>query len=196
MCPNIDYLIITLVIGNETHVIVVDYLLNFFVPLLYQRLLLFRNDDITQIERQTAFEGHLITEVLDSVEEVGGLGNTTHLDYVADDVTERFLGDNRIDVSRFCRNNFIDNHTTYGSIMHHLVYNETVLVNILDHNAYRSMNIHSAFIVGDKCFLGTVKHQSFPLSTLTQLGNVVQTKNHILCRHSDRSTVSRVQYIV
>ena len=37
---------------------------------------------------QTTLEGHVVTEVLDSVEEVGCLGNTAHLDYVTDDVAE------------------------------------------------------------------------------------------------------------
>ena len=88
MCPDIDYLIVTLVVGDETHVIVIDYLLYFIITFLYQCFLLFRDDDITQVERQTTLEGHVVTEVLDSVEEVGCLGNTAHLDYVTDDVAE------------------------------------------------------------------------------------------------------------
>ena len=88
MCPDIDYLIVTFVVGDEAHVIVVDYLLYFIITLLYQCFLLFRDDDVTQVERQTALEGHVVTEILDTVEEVGCLGNTTHLDYVTDDVTE------------------------------------------------------------------------------------------------------------
>ena len=46
------------------------------------------DDDIPQVERQTTLEGHVVTEVLDPVEEVGCLGNTTHLDYVTDDIAE------------------------------------------------------------------------------------------------------------
>ena len=88
MCPDVDYLVVTLVVGDETHVIVVDYLLYFFVTFLYQRFLLFGNDDIAQVERKTALEGHLITEVLNSVEEFGRFCHTTNLDYVADDVTK------------------------------------------------------------------------------------------------------------
>ena len=61
MSPNIDHLIVTFIIGNETHVIVVDNLLNFIISFLYQCLFLFRNDNITQVEWQTTLKGHLIT---------------------------------------------------------------------------------------------------------------------------------------
>jgi len=50
MCPNINYLIVTFVIGNETHVIVVYDLFNFVVTFLYQSFFFLRNDNITQVE--------------------------------------------------------------------------------------------------------------------------------------------------
>ena len=31
VCPDVDHLVVTLVVGDETHVIVVDYLLHLFV---------------------------------------------------------------------------------------------------------------------------------------------------------------------
>ena len=88
MCPDVDHLVVTLVVGDETHVIVVDYLLHLFVTSLHQRFLLLRDDDVTQVERKTALEGHLVTEVLDSVKEFGCFCHTTNLDYVADDVAK------------------------------------------------------------------------------------------------------------
>ena len=56
VCPDVDYLVVTLVVGDETHVIVVDYLLHLFVTSLHQRFLLLRDDDVTQVERKTALE--------------------------------------------------------------------------------------------------------------------------------------------
>ena len=50
MCPDINHLIVTFVIGNETHVIVIDHLLNFIVTSLNKCLFLFWNDNITQVE--------------------------------------------------------------------------------------------------------------------------------------------------
>ena len=80
--------------------------------------------------------------------------------------------------------------------MHHLVHNVTILVNVFHYYAYRSMDVALTFIVGNQRFLRTVECQAFTLGTLAQLRNIVQTKYHILSRHSDRSTVGRVQYIV
>ena len=88
MCPDINYLVVTLVVGDETHVIVVDYLLYFFVTFLHQRFFLFGNNNISQVERKTAFECHLITEVLDSIQEFGCFCHTTNLDYMTDDITK------------------------------------------------------------------------------------------------------------
>ena len=61
MCPNIDHLIVTFVIGNETHIIVVYDLFYFVVTFLHQGLFFLRNDNITQVEWQTTLERHLIT---------------------------------------------------------------------------------------------------------------------------------------
>ena len=35
MRPDIDYLVVTLVVRDETHVIVIDYLLYFIITFLY-----------------------------------------------------------------------------------------------------------------------------------------------------------------
>ena len=58
------------------------------------------------------------------------------------------------------------------------------------------MDIYLSFVVSNQCFFRSVENQPLTFCTFTQLGNVVQTKNHILCRHCDRSTVGRVQYIM
>ena len=98
VCPDINYLIVTFVVGNDTHIIVVDDLFHFIVTFLYERFLLFGDDDITQVEGQTALEGHVVTQVLNAVQEIGSLGHTAHLDDVADDVAQRFLRNDGIDV--------------------------------------------------------------------------------------------------
>jgi len=50
MCPDIDHLVVTFVVGNETHVIVVYDLFHFVVTFLYQGFFFLRNDNITQVE--------------------------------------------------------------------------------------------------------------------------------------------------
>ena len=58
------------------------------------------------------------------------------------------------------------------------------------------MNIDLTFIVSDQRLFRSVECQTFTFRTSTQLSNIVQTKNHILCRHSNRRTVCRVQDIM
>ena len=58
------------------------------------------------------------------------------------------------------------------------------------------MDIYLTFIISNQRFFRSVECQTFPFCTSTQLSNVVQTKNHILCRHSNRRTVCRIQDIM
>ena len=80
--------------------------------------------------------------------------------------------------------------------MHHLVHNVAILINVFHYDAYRSVNVALTFIIGNQCFFWTVECQPLTFGTFAQLSDVVQTEYHILGGHSDRSTVSRVQYIV
>ena len=50
MCPDINYLVVTFIIGDETHIIVTDHLLYLFITSLNECLFLFRDNDITQVE--------------------------------------------------------------------------------------------------------------------------------------------------
>ena len=111
MSPCVDDLIITLVVGDETHVVVHRDLLNLLVTPLDDFGLFFRDDDIVEVERQTAFVGHAIAEVLDAVEEIARTGHTDHLDDTGNDVAQRLLGDDRIDETDFLRHDFVDNDT-------------------------------------------------------------------------------------
>ena len=196
MSPGIDHLIVTFVVGDETHVIVHHDLFDFLVTAFNQLFLFLRDDDITQVEGQTAFEGHLVTQVLDSIQEFAGTGYTDSLDNIADDVTQRLLGNDRIDISTFCRHDFVNDHTTNRSFLNHLINNIAVFIQVFCNNADDSMDIYLTFVVSNQCFFRTVEDQAFTFSTLTQLGDVIQTQYHILSRHCDRRTIRRVQNIM
>ena len=58
------------------------------------------------------------------------------------------------------------------------------------------MNIHFTFIISNQSLFRTVESQAFTFSPFSQLGNIIQTKYHILCRHSNRSTISRIQNVM
>ena len=88
MCPGIDNLVVTLVVGDEAHVIVIGDGLYLIITFLYQFLLLLRDDDIIEVEGKTGEVSHTVTKVLDTVEELTSLSKTNMLDHVGNDVTQ------------------------------------------------------------------------------------------------------------
>ena len=64
MCPDVDDLVITLIVGNETHVVIVHYLVDLFVTFIHQFLFFLGNDNIVEVEGQSAPESHLESQIL------------------------------------------------------------------------------------------------------------------------------------
>ena len=91
MCPDVDNPVVTFVVGDETHVEAVGNFFNLSIAFSHKCSLFFRHDDVAEVERQTALECHVVTHVLDVVEELGTARHTARLDYAADDSTQRFL---------------------------------------------------------------------------------------------------------
>ncbi len=71
MCPDIDDLVVTFVIGDKAHRIVVEHFLYLLVTLADIFFFFFRDKHVAEVERQTTLECHCITKVLDVVEELG-----------------------------------------------------------------------------------------------------------------------------
>ena len=86
--PYVDHLVITLVIGDKTHVIVGNDPLYLLVGIGDHVLFFLRNDDVTQGEGEPTLEGKLVSHGLDIIEELGCTWNTGFLQYVTDDITE------------------------------------------------------------------------------------------------------------
>ena len=91
MSPGIDNLVVTLLIGNETHIIVIGDFLNLLMTLSHDFFLLWWNNDITKVERKTGNVSHTITEVLDTIEELAGLSHTDSLDYIRNKSAQSLL---------------------------------------------------------------------------------------------------------
>ena len=91
MSPGIDNLVVTLLIGNETHIIVIGDFLNLLMTLSHDFFLLWWNNDITKVERKTGNVSHTITEVLDTIEELAGLCHTDSLDYIRNKSAQSLL---------------------------------------------------------------------------------------------------------
>ena len=195
VCPSIDDLVITFVVRDETHTIIIGNAFHFFVSATNQFLFFFRNDNITQVERQTAHVCHTITQILDTVQEFAGTSHTYRLDHVGDDAAQSLFGNDVVEITDFFRYDFVDNHTAYGRF-HHLLFQLAIRIQVLYHNFNRRMNVYTLLIVGNDSLFGTIECQTFALRTGTELGNIIQAQHHILRRHRNRRAVCRIQDIV
>ena len=96
--PYVDNLIITFVVGDETHIVVAHNLIDLFVAGFHQIALLVGDNDVEQVERQTALERHLITKVLDIVEELSRFCHSRVLYDITDNISERFFSKQFVDI--------------------------------------------------------------------------------------------------
>ena len=178
MRPGIDHLIVTLVVGNESHIIVVSNLTDFLITLGNQLGLLLRDDDIIEVERQTGEVCHAVTQVLDTVEELAGLSETDILDNVGDDVAQALLRDDSIHITNLLGDNAVNDDTTNRGL-HHVALGLAV-DHIVDDHLHLSVEITLALIMGDDSLLRTVECQTLTLGTRADLSDIVETQHHIL----------------
>ena len=178
MCPGVDHLIVALVVGNETHVIVLGNLLHLGITLLHQVFLRLRDDDVVEVERQTGLVGHTVAEVLDTVEELASLGETYVLDDIGNDVAQRFLRDNLVDVAYLLGDDAIHDDTTDRGLDHTLA--GLAVNNIVDDHLYLGVQVTLALVVGNDSLLRTVEGQALALGSRTNLGDIVESEHHIL----------------
>ena len=114
MRPCIDDLVVTLVVGDETHIVVVGDAAHLLVTFLNELGLLGRYDDIVEVERQSGQVSHAVTQVLDAIEELASLGEAHRFDDVGDDVAQRLLGYDLIDIAHLVGDDAIDDDTSDG----------------------------------------------------------------------------------
>ena len=176
--PGIDDLIITLIVGNESHVIVVGNLTYLLITFLDQISLLLRDDNVIEVERQTCQICHTITKVLDTIEELASLSKANVLDHIGDNVAQALLGDDGIHETNLLRNDAVDDDTTYGCLDH--VALGVAVNDIVDNHLHQCVKITFALIMGDDSLFGTIEGQAFTLGTRTNLGDIIETKHHIL----------------
>ena len=194
MCPGIDNLIVAFVVGDETHVVVGLNLIDLFLAFLNDTFLLWRNNDIVEVEGQTCHISHAVTEVLDTVEELTGTSHTDGLDNVGNDTAQGLLRNDVVEEAYLVGNDAIDDDTA-DRCLHH-VADRLAIDHVVDHHFHRSMKVALAFVMGNDGFFRTVERQSLALCTGTKLGDVVKTKHHVLRGHRDRCTVGWIQDVV
>ena len=83
MGPDINYLVISFIVGDKAHTVVIENLIYLLIPFINQFLLLRRNDYIVKVKRKSSLESHLITKVLNIVKEFCSGCSTCFLQYRA-----------------------------------------------------------------------------------------------------------------
>jgi len=151
--PNIDDLIVTFVVGNGTHGVFHHDVVNFFVPFLNQGFLFCGNNHVFQVKRKTTLEGHVVTKVLDIIEELGCSGYPTRGDYPTNDIPEGFLGENFVDVTHFFGYELID-HDTTDRCLNHVVNGLSVNRSVVNTHVHLGMQGYLTFVIGDGRFFG------------------------------------------
>ena len=159
MCPGIDDLIVTLFVGNETHIVVAGDALYFVVTTLHEGCLLLRDDDISEVERQTAVVSELITKVLDTVKESASTSHTDSLDDIGDKAAKSLLGDDIVEETYLYRDDLIYDNTTYRSLDHTLA-DKAVVEFVLNNNLHGSVYVYATLIVSNDSFLGTIESEA------------------------------------
>ena len=178
MCPGVDNLVVTLVLSDEAHAIVVLDGTNFVLTALHNLLLFWRDDDVVKVERQTSDVCHAVTEVLDAVEELAGTSHTDSLDYAGDDATQGLLRDDVVEEAYLIGYNLVHDDTTYRGLHHAGL--ELAVYEVGDNDLYRSVEVALALVVGDDGLFSTVECQTCALSTGTELGDIIESEHHIL----------------
>ena len=87
MCPCVDDLIVSFIEGDESHTVVLHNLLDGSVTFLDQLVFLIRNKHICQVERQATLKSHVVTQILDIIQEFGCCSYSADLDYATDNIS-------------------------------------------------------------------------------------------------------------
>ena len=196
MRPNVNDLVVTLVVGDETHVVVVHHLAHLGRG-FGDQLLLFRwDDDVVQVEGQTTLEGHGEPELLDVVEELRRTWHTHAVQDVRNDAAKRLLGQKLVDEARLCRHMFVKEDTSTSG-----VNQADVSVDVHVTHLDGCVQVQAAFLMRDAHFFRRVAHHALAfhlmlLGRRTFLGDVVQAQDHVLRRNGDGGPVGRVQNVV
>ena len=193
--PDVDDLVVTLVVGDQTHVVVLHDGIRPVVSLLHEFLLLLGDDHGIEVERQTALECHPVSHVLDVVEEVGHLVGTGLLHHDGDDVTQRTLREDLVDVSDLLRYDLVEEDAADGGLLQH-AHGVALLVDVVDQALHDGVQIGALLVVGDDGLFGAVEDLPFTLDALAGFGDVVETEDHVLRRHGDRGSVGGVEDVV
>ena len=193
--PGVDDLVVSLVVGDEAHVVVGGDLLYFVVAFFDDAFFFGWDEHVGEVEGEAALEGHVVTEVFDVVEELGGAGYAAGLDHVADDVAQGFLAPHFIDEAYFFGYEFVDHESADGGF-DHVAVGIALGVAIVDVDFDRGVDVEFLFVVCDACLFGAVEGEAFAAGAFAELGDVIESEHHVLRGDGDGGAVGGVEDVV
>ena len=199
--PDVDNLVVALVVGNQTHVVVLPYGIYFLFGLGYQLFFFLGHFHIIQPHRQATFVSSLETEVFDVVKEQSGARHARNLQHLGDHPLQFFFGKQGVDKAYFLRYMLVEEHAT-GHRFDYFRFQFTgfIVTDIYPH-FYKGILGNHPFVQGNNHLIGAIKHHTLAfhgvfLGTFTAFGYIIQPQYHILRRHGNRRSVGRVQDVV
>src|SRR5690606_11389597 len=155
--PDIDYLVVALVVCDQTHHVVVPNCINFFLSSGNKFTFLSRDLHIIETHRETTLVRHLESKVFDIIEELRSLRQTCKFEDIRDDGLQFLLRQQFVNESDFFRHILVEQHTSYNSVDQ--LHAELAGEFIPDFYPYlnKGMLGNPAFIVGNDYFLCRVK---------------------------------------
>ena len=194
--PDVDDLIVTLVVGDDTEIEVIHDLLDLAEAIGDDLLLLLRYNDVGEVEGEACLVGHVVAEVLDPVEEGGALCDTAVLDHLADDESKVLLTHHSVvEWELALGHHLIEEHTTIGGL-DDVGDRLTLLVEILYTCLDDGVHVETALIVSDLYLLEVTEYLALALGSGAGLGDVVESEDHVLSGHGDRGAVGGIEDIL
>ena len=178
--PNVNDLVVALVVGDETHVVVLHHFSHLLCRTIDQLFLLTWDDNVVQVERQATFEGHVEAQVLDVIQELRRTWYVGAIQNVRDDATQRLLRQELIDVARFQRHVVIEQYAATRGLDD---VDVSVDINVTHFDL--SVQVELAFLVRNAHLFGGVAGHALALhrlvlGALADFGHVVQAQHHVL----------------
>ena len=183
MCPDVNYLVVTFIICNEPHAVVIENLFNLFVTLRYKFCLFFRYDNIIEVEGETSLECCVETEVLYCIKEISCFSCSCKFKNTADNIPQGFLCKKFIYISYLTWNNLVEDNTT-DSCFNKMIYKFSILA-VINLNLNECMKVNFTFIVCYCNLFRRIEYKPFApyfvlFGALSSFCYVVKAKNHVL----------------
>ena len=203
-----DFVVARLII-DFPHTVLFDNTICLSRSLCDNSLLLGRDKHILEVKGKTTKERHTIAEVLYVVKELSCASNSADLEHIFNDPLERLLPEEFVDITNLIGDKVVE-HKSPNRGLYNITLRLSIHNSCIGHHYLNGlMDIYTPIVVSDIGLLCTIENggDTFLVNNLllkllllrsqaAELRNVVKPEHHILRRHGNRLTTSRIEDIV